>query len=725
MNKPVHPFDPALIKLFSQSVTNKPIAKENNPINSRHLFYQLNQAEQYPDILPCAHAFISKKLKIVKTSYSSSFIANYSEEKLVSLQTPSIAPVENQLQTQDNLKFCINQTAAILLTQPYWLQNISRTAFSHTEASIQLISLYLQLTRTEQQHDVLLEFYRSLLLANGIKIPILHSYSYSQQADIFSAFFDFATLQLALARFPRVLLAEILGFTLAYCQMPTLIDVCFPNHQLQSNYFKLRHEKVEQQIPALLQCITNYLTLFPRQKSQLWLRIQTGFWLYHQQMQYCRDKINDALINRLSPQQAVASLFNKKAMAAIGHHQKIKLDGISLDKWFSEMPANSQAFLHALKKSGYVDRQKPEQSPLLSLFNFKGPMFGILNQHECEILKTWLKDESAETSLHHIDQSEPVAKVVVPLPPSIAFQSTQKYGHLNNRELYYYLINADFFPDVLSFAKNKTNKLLKLTRLFNRLPFKHYTHEQFDNYIENLYQHEIRVYQPLQGKPKFSRAAYVWGIEQIAPMILIDGCWIQNSLMLQNINPEICDILFSIYCDEIGNGKLEQNHPYIFQQLLDSLSIQLPPVYSKDFVNHSDFIDSAFDLPVYMLALSCTPAEFLPELLGLNMAIELSGLGKSYMELVDDWNYWDIDSSIANIHISIDNYASGHTFLAKKAIQLYMDEIMQTTGNRSILNMHWQRIYNGYASLRFVGTRFKLGMPIMYLCYKFRHKHAL
>jgi len=721
MIKPDHPFDPALTALFSQTIAGRLIAKEN-PINSRHLFYQLNLAEQYPDILPCAHDFTSQKLNAVETIYSSLLISNYSEENLVSLQSSGIAPLADQLLTQDNLTICINQSATILLAQPCWLQNISPAAFSQTETSIQLISLYLQLTQAGQQHDSLLDLYRSLLLANGIKIPTLHSYSYSQKPDIFTEIFDFACLQLTLARFPRVYLAEILGFTLACCQMPTLIDICFPDHQLQSRYFELRHEKIKEQTPAILECIANYLTLFPLQEQQLWLKIQNGYWLYHQQMQCCRDKINDTLTNPPSPQQAVAKLFINKAMAAIGHHQKIELDGISLDKWFSEMPTNSQAFLHALKKSGYVDRQKPEESPLLSLFDFKGPMFGVLNQHEFDILKTWLKDEPAETSQLHIEHEE---QKPVPLPSSVPFYSTKKYHRLSNRDLYYYLINTDFFPDVLAFAKNKANKLLKLTRLFNRLPFKHYSHEQFDAYIENLYQHETKAYQPLQGKPKFSKEAYVWGIEQIAPMILIDGCWIQNSLMLQNINPEICDILFSIYCDEIGNGKLEQNHPYIFQQLLDSLSIQLPPVHSKDFVNHSAFIDSAFDMPVYMLALSFHPAEFLAELLGLNMAIELSGLGKSYMGLVDDWNHWGIDSSIANIHISIDNYASGHTFLAKKAIQLYMDDIMQITGNRSILDEHWQRVYSGYASLRFVGTRFKLGLPIRYLSYKFRHKHAL
>ncbi|GAW86723.1 hypothetical protein bplSymb_SCF03701P004 [Bathymodiolus platifrons methanotrophic gill symbiont] len=210
------------------------------------------------------------------------------------------------------------------------------------------------------------------------------------------------------------------------------------------------------------------------------------------------------------------------------------------------------------------------------------------------------------------------------------------------------------------------------------------------------------------------------GLEQIAPMILIDGCWLQNSQVLQSINPGISDILFNIYCDEIGNGQLEKNHPYIFQQLLESLSIMLPPAHSNAFVKHSGFMNSAFDLPVYMLTLSSFSEKFLPELLGLNMAIELSGLGKGHMRLVDDWKYWGIDPGIANIHISIDNAASGHTFMAKKAIKLYMDDILRSTADQTVLDKHWRRIFSGYASLRFVGGRFKLGLPIWYLIYKFR-----
>jgi hypothetical protein len=277
----------------------------------------------------------------------------------------------------------------------------------------------------------------------------------------------------------------------------------------------------------------------------------------------------------------------------------------------------------------------------------------------------------------------------------------------------------------LPVARCKVRKLLTICDVLNSLPFKHYSHQQFDRYITELYQHEMHAYKPLQGEPKISKAAYLWGLEQIAPMILIDGCWLQNSLDLQQNYPSISEKLFSIYCDELGNGLLEQNHPFIFQQLLNSLSILVPAVDTKAFVEHPGFIDSAFDLPVYMLSLANHSIEFLPELLGLNMAIELSGLGRHYMRLVDDWNYWEINPKIANIHISIDNIASGHTFLAKQAIQNYMDEIMQKTASHELVDQQWRRIYTGYSSLRLVAGRFKLLVPMGYLINKLKQKNRL
>jgi hypothetical protein len=605
MNKFKHTFNPELSTLFTQQYQHN----VDCHLDSRWMFYQLNQPGNDQHIMPMAYGFVTQALKDAERVYSASIIQDYTVETLASLQVSNIDALSKPNLTQKIEDECIRQTAAIHLTQPCWIENTFQISGCQAVTAAQLMSIYLQLTQKQKGHLGIRRLYQSLLLSEGVKTPALHSYCYSQQADIVSEVFDLATIQLALSRFPRVLMPEILGFTLAYCQMPTLIEICFPDHQLPSPFFKHRHQILEKQVIPLVKCITEYLDLFPRQQQGLWKRIQLGFWLYQLQMQRCRDQFNQ----QPSLQQTVTKLFPQ----------------------------------HQLQK---------------------------------------------------------------------------KYEKLSTRALYYYLINADLFPDVLATAHNKAGKCLKLSALFNPLPFKHYSHQQFDAYIENIYQTETGAYQPLQGKPKISKTAYIWGIEQIAPMILIDGVWLQHSLSLKNVSPEICDILFSIYCDEIGNGQLQQNHCYIFRQLLDSLFIRVPPVHTEEFIKHPGFIDSAFDLPVYMLALSCFSTKFLPELLGLNMAIELSGLGKDYMRLVDEWNYWGIDSTIADIHISIDNYATGHTLLAKKAIQLYMDDILNRTGDARMLDRHWRRIYTGYVSLRFVGGRFKLGLPVYYLISKLMGK---
>jgi hypothetical protein len=144
------------------------------------------------------------------------------------------------------------------------------------------------------------------------------------------------------------------------------------------------------------------------------------------------------------------------------------------------------------------------------------------------------------------------------------------------------------------------------------------------------------------------------------------------------------------------------------------LNISVPPIHSREFIDYPGFIASAFDIPVYLLAISKFPIAFLPELLGLNMAIELSGLGRVYMQLVDELKFWGIDPAIVSIHISIDNVASGHTALAKKAIQLYLDEVSASHGEQK-MQRHWQRIYTGYCSLQTAGRNFKWALIYRYL----------
>ncbi|MBM4201643.1 MAG: iron-containing redox enzyme family protein, partial [Gammaproteobacteria bacterium] len=213
---------------------------------------------------------------------------------------------------------------------------------------------------------------------------------------------------------------------------------------------------------------------------------------------------------------------------------------------------------------------------------------------------------------------------------------------------------------------------------------------------------------------KLSRAAYVYGIEQLAPAILVDGCWLQRVDTLAAVSPLVARRLASIYADELGNGVIRHNHAWIYRRLLGSLGLDCPPVESAAFAANPRFLDSAFDLPVLLLSISVHTHRFLPELLGLNLAIEISGLGTVYGQAARDLEYWGIDARIVRLHQSIDNLASGHAALARDAIMLHLRQIRGLGGETAVQDQ-WRRVQKGYDLLRVVTRAFKWRLVVSYL----------
>ncbi len=694
-----HPLDPQRLSL-EDNIFNR--LSSETALDSPNLFYLLQHTEVDLSTLTAAWHFLRKALKSVEVKSSQTI---YTAEEIHTLSIKPIPALPSKFHNTLFQQESLHQSAPILLTQLTWLHNICPASCSQTQFSLQMQTVYKQLCFNASGHADLLPSCRALLETTGRQSARILHQPFGRQHDVLPVMIDLATIQLALGFFPRLLFPEILGFTLAYCQTPDLINICHPDFKTDIPFFNLHQKRKQKASARIQQTIQSYLTLFIEDRLLLWSRIQQGFYLYPQLLNDCRNQLNHFFSQPLSVAQQLGQMLQRKLPAAFGHHAGIDLQGIPLEQWLHGLPENTDDFLKALRQSPYVDQNHPENSRLLQLFTFKGPMYGVFTASEQELWRKWLKNQSAD---------RPIPPHTSPTPIMSSRQLKKQPPSLSNRALYHKLVNFDLTPDRQPFVERWLSRRLRYCTLFSVSPFKHFDHARFDEYIESCYRREVDAYQPLHGTPKISKPAYIWGIEQIAPMILIDGCWLQNSLRLQTAYPEISEILFRIYDDELGNGQLEQNHPAIFQRLLESLSIELPPVHSQAFSNHRGFIDSAFDLPVFMLALASFSGRFLPELLGLNMAIELSGLGKGYLKLVDEWRYWDIDPRIAMVHITIDNAASGHTFQAQQAIHLYLDEILRKSSQAAEVDRHWRRIWTGYACLRLIGWRFKLQLPVFY-----------
>jgi Iron-containing redox enzyme len=719
--------DPSLQPVFSKSAY---AAARDYKDDSRSLFYALIHISEHYSALPCTYLYLKQHFQSVNKEYTANFSAKYSPATLVTLLKHTV-PTHPYSLPETALNECLAQYAPIYFTELSWLANITQTVTSQSPLVIDLMAVYLRLTEGNQSIANSREIYHAHLLSSGIELPALHTLAFAKQAEIGDEIFDFTAIQLALAQFPRVFFPEILGFTLSYCQSLSLPVQFFPdgNDTKLPIFIASRGDRRKQELTHIAAIIKAYLGEFNKQADNLWQRIQTGFWLHQQQLALCDQRLTAQLHTTLSPRQAVEKLLVTLIPNAIGHHGKIRLGSRTIDEWFRETPFKSTNFLATLLHSPYVDRAKPENSNLLKLFEFNGPMYGVLNESGKAIVKNWLLSELNPGSTHGKKHKAVNYKVGLktisskPVSKNDLFEVQQdnshlaqyNYAKLSNRELFYYLVNNDLYPEVLPTAKDKVNRVLSTAKFFNRLPFRQYSHLAFERYIKSIYQHEVNTYKPLNKKPKLSKNAYVWGIEQFAPTILTDGSWLQGIHQLDYYSSHaIGALLHKIYEDETGNGILAQNHPHIYQELLDSMRIKLPPIYSKDFTNHPGFIGSAFDIPVYLMAISKFPSAFLPELLGLNMAIELSGLGRVYLRLSEELKFWGINPAIVDVHISIDNLSSGHSALAIKAIQTYLDEVSACYGEE-IMQTHWRRIYAGYCSLQTVSNRFKVSLIGQYM----------
>jgi hypothetical protein len=90
---------------------------------------------------------------------------------------------------------------------------------------------------------------------------------------------------------------------------------------------------------------------------------------------------------------------------------------------------------------------------------------------------------------------------------------------------------------------------------------------------------------------------------------------------------------------------------------------------------------------------------FQPEILGLNLPIELSGVGDEYRRSADVLRHYGFSSMFTDLHNTIDNVVSGHTAWAIEAIKRHLDDVAQSGGHKE-LSRHWERLWVGYRGLR-------------------------
>ncbi|MGH8608087.1 MAG: iron-containing redox enzyme family protein [Gammaproteobacteria bacterium] len=701
---------------------------DNTAFTARENFYFLLHHDEFPAIYQPAFALATKTLYQAERRDTPALLRlfRYSPEVLRERIRALRGIVDGY---PGSIAFhrlhVLREFAPTALLDGCWLQHIANAATAHRELYARLSRFLAAKLGAGDPASSSRSLYGELLRSAGVTLPATGSWVFVTQARIPEQAFATPVFQLALSCFPRRFLPEIIGYTLGHFAGVSAIDrwvssLSFAAGEVAERWRGRRENAVGDQTPieAICRIVCDYLASLPGALRQRhWRRLWNGVVVQHLIEQPHRTLLQKRFISGSGPslREQVLVIFQAKRAFAHGHHRGVELFGKPLAEWIE---GNLDAFLSAFARSPYLTAGDPDQSPFFqTLLSPDGPMYQVFTGEEIATLKKWvhgLKSGSSEPPLLLTPEKRQPPTVDTHLGADLHWPKISKDTGAqtqSGKQFFHSLVNADVYPEIRREAwafvhqwLRRTEKVLRHAREGDLLrPFP-YRHPAFEARIAAIYSDAVSGYRPFVPPPRLDKQEYQWLLWQVGPLTLVDGCWLQNIKLAGCANADVRAKLFQIYDDEIGNGNPARNHANIFRELLRAQGMGAPAIDSPVGLDWPGVQEANFEIANYLLALSQFPKSFFPEILGLNLAIELSGLGRFYRTLTDELRYWDIDPRFFVLHQAVDNLASGHARLAADAISLYLDPVLASSGEEE-MQRGWRRIWTGYGALTVVSRR--------------------
>jgi hypothetical protein len=284
------------------------------------------------------------------------------------------------------------------------------------------------------------------------------------------------------------------------------------------------------------------------------------------------------------------------------------------------------------------------------------------------------------------------------------------YAGLRDRDYFHIMLNLDSYQDFLPTAWSLAKRFLDDARkrqanlgLESELrPFR-YTKADFEARLDQIYQglvDDVTQYEVQQSWTLRTREDVVEWIRQMSPFNQTDGSWLRNIAPVGPMD-DVRSLLLRIFMDEVGAGDPKLNHANIYTALLHSVDIWLPDIRTREYAENPDLLDSAFTLPLFQLVVSEFSQAFFPELLGMTQYLEWSSVELKNMVLLNE--HFDLDAHFYEMHVAIDNAATGHGAMARRAVELYLEQVRTDLGEDA-MQEQWERVWNGYVAFATTGT---------------------
>ncbi|MGC9382529.1 iron-containing redox enzyme family protein [Streptomyces sp. MH13] len=403
----------------------------------------------------------------------------------------------------------------------------------------------------------------------------------------------------------------------------------------------------------------------------------------------------------------MAELMRQRSREGSVYHHQFQLEGKPLARWLTECRTDAGPLLDALARSRLVKPGRSHASSLVrGLVGERGPMFRVFSPEDLNVIRRWIDSLPAAPPQENTARTETRTEGTPAAPTAVA--AALRAGHPSPgrapssvREAYTLLMRRTDTPELRSWAKRYVAGWLARSRhgMDGAVPLpERWTREGLRPWLQDRHDRHGAEFEENAEVPLPSREAVVDDTVQTAPLTLIDGSWLQGFTDYEQASSEIGHSLFETYWDELGNGEPRLNHPLIYRDVLKEMGVDLPPTASAEFARWPGFRDESFELPVYWLCVGRFPRTFLPEVLGLNLAMELSGVGGTYRRARLALKAYGFSTRFVDIHNTIDNVATGHSAWAADAVDTLMAALPETPGPGGRAET-WQRVRVGYRSL--------------------------
>ncbi|WP_156429896.1 iron-containing redox enzyme family protein [Burkholderia sp. FL-7-2-10-S1-D7] len=666
------------------------------------------------------------------------------EQRLDDLAT-ACAPSELRVVdgTDETVRFVLSQCVPRELLRGALLQNFCNASNSHEVVASLVHRIHaLQVGEGKVQSNSA-NRYRLLLSQYGLDLPDVSSERFFAYPDVIPSSWHLPAYQLSLSLFPKRFEAEIFGAAL----FDASEIIASPLQALagdrlseigRSLYIKQKFSIGDELNRIIREVISRSLrqtvdACHPDDRDAAaatyrW-RILLGFRTSAMLSIAWREDLQ-ALLNSdyLGPRHAMVRLIQRKGVHAVGYHERLKVGEIPFDSLIVDDPV---AFVRGLERSRWIAPGHPDKSLLITkLIEFGGPMFRVFSDPEIDTIRRWIAAIPADLGKGHDDAHS----VDIPLACPARGSSLHVQGNIDGgvdviqiadkarfspRTLYTKLLNHEHDPVIYHEARQFVKLWLArsgadLTRDEGAIPFDVYSHEKLRSWFDDKAASQLKSYEESERTIQKTREEVIDEALQLCPMIFIDGAWLQKWGNAGLVETDIGSHLFKIYADEIGNGNFAWNHPNIYRALIGQMGVELPDFRTREFVEWQGFRTSAFEVPVFWLSISLFPRAYLPETLGLNLAMELSGVGGSYKTAHDELRHYGFSTLFVDLHNTIDNVSTGHSALALEAIALHMDQVVRNGDARSVAE-RWRRVWTGYRALTPRGRKWtELFKPAVY-----------